>query len=194
MAARVGLDRRRVVDAAIELLEQRRHPDTLALADVAARLGVRTQSLYAHVDGAEGLRRELALRGLQTLAEQLTLAGVGRAGPDAVDAIVRAWLSFAVEHPGLYAASLRAPGDDAEVRAAIAAAMTPLELIFRSFGLNGDDAAHWYRTIFACVHGFAVLRSDGLFTMPVDPDETATRMVRMLVRGIELDAGRAATR
>jgi AcrR family transcriptional regulator len=194
MAARVGLDRRKVVDAATELLEQETDPGALALADVAARLGVRIQSLYAHVDGADGLRRELALRGLHALATRLTIAAVGRAGPDAIDAIVRAWLSFASEHPGLYAASLRAPGDDPELREAVAAAMTPLELVFRSFGLDDEDSAHWYRTVFAAVHGFVTLRRDGMFTMPVDPDETATRMIGMFVHGIEVDAGRAPTR
>jgi hypothetical protein len=30
--------------------------------------------------------------------------------------------------------------------------------------------------------------------MPVDPDETATRMIGMFVHGIEVDASRAATR
>jgi AcrR family transcriptional regulator len=193
MAARVGLDRRQVVDAATDLLEEA-GVGFPSLADVAARLGVRTQSLYAHVDGADGLRRELALRGLHALAARLTAAAVGRAGADAVDAIVRAWLAFASEHPGLYAASLRAPGDDPDLRAAVIAAMTPLEVVFRSLGLDDDDSAHWYRTIFAAVHGFATLRRDGMFTMPVDPDETASRMIGMFVHGIGVDAGAAATR
>lgn len=194
MAARVGLDRAKVVDAAAALLEQQGRFDTPALGDVAARLGVRTQSLYAHVDGADGLRRELALRGLRALAERLTAAAVARAGSDAIEAIVWAWLSFAAEHPGLYAASLRAPGADRELHDAVVAAMTPLEVVFRSMGLEADDGAHWYRTIFAAVHGFATLRRDGLFTMPVDPDETASRMIRMFVQGIEMDAGRAVPR
>jgi AcrR family transcriptional regulator len=194
MAARVGLDRRKVVDAALVLLEQEQALEAFALADVADRLGVRTQSLYAHVDGADDLRRELALYGLRALAQRLTTAAVGRAGTDAVEAIVLEWLRFAAEHPGLYDASLRAPGDDPDLRAAVGAAMAPLELVFASLGLLDGDAAHWYRTIFASVHGFATLRRDGMFTMPADPDETATRMIRLFVHGIELDAGATATR
>ncbi len=193
MAARVGLDRSMVVDTAVELLE-RRGAGSPALGEVAARLGVRTQSLYAHVDGLDGLRRELALRGLRELTSRLTAAAVGRAGPDAIDAIVRAWLGFAAEHPGLYSASLRAPGDDAELQAAVAGAMAPLQMVFRSSGLVDEDAAHWYRTIFAAVHGFATLRHDRMFTLPFDPDETATRMIAMLVHGIEADAGKRSTR
>ncbi|MBV8950297.1 MAG: WHG domain-containing protein [Actinobacteria bacterium] len=188
MAARVGLDRGRVVDVAVELVERGAAGESPVLAEVAARLGVRTQSLYAHVNGVEDLRRELALRGLRALTARLTGAAVGRAGTDALDAIARAWLSFAGEHPGLYAASLRAPGQDPELREAVAAAMAPLQAVFRSWGLADDDAAHWYRTIFAAVHGFATLRSGGMFTLPVDVDETATRMIGMFVRGVERDA------
>ena len=110
MAAPVGLDRQQVVDAGIQVLEERGRLDGVALSEVAARLGVRTQSLYAHVDGADGLRRQLALCGLRALAHELTSAAIGRAGSDAVEAIVRAYYRFANEHPGLYDASRRPPG------------------------------------------------------------------------------------
>src|SRR5690348_4791607 len=130
MGVKVGLDRDQVVAAAAELLEHDPAGAPPTLAAVAARLGVRTQSLYAHVDGAEGLRRALALLALTRLTERLRSAAIGVAGRDAVDAIVRAYLAFASRHPGLYAASMRAPGDDPELRAAIADAMEPLNLVF----------------------------------------------------------------
>jgi AcrR family transcriptional regulator len=177
VAARVGLDRDQVVDAAVDVLTERgAFP---GLAEVADRLGIRTQSLYAHVDGADGLRRELALRGLRALTERLNEAAVGRAGADAVEAIVRAWVDFAAEQPGLYAASLRPPGDDADVAAAIAAATRPLNLVFRSYGLDDETAGHWYRLIFSTVHGFSVLRAGGLLTVLGDPDETVRHAIRV---------------
>lgn len=188
MAAPVGLDRRAVVDAAADVVEGQGGLEPLPLREVASRLGVRTQSLYAHVDGADGLRRELALRGLRELADALTSAAIGRAGSDAIEAIVIAWLGFAADHPGLYAASLRPPGDDAELLAATAAATRPLDLVFASYGLDRETAAQWLRILFATVHGFALLRRDGLFTMPADPDDTVRRMVRGFAREIESDA------
>src|SRR5947209_2102734 len=114
MAAPVGLNRERVVDAALAAVRDTGDIDTVTLADVAARLGIRTQSLYTYVDGAAGLRRAIGLRGLDALAERLTDAAVGRSGGDAVEGIVRAYLEFAADEPGLYAASLVAPGDDPE--------------------------------------------------------------------------------
>ncbi|HZP28950.1 MAG TPA: TetR-like C-terminal domain-containing protein [Acidimicrobiia bacterium] len=189
MGVKVGLDRERVVAAAAELLESDPAGAPPTLATLAARLGVRTQSLYAHVDGADGLRRELALHALARLTERLRRAAIGVAGRDAIDGIVRAYVSFAAEHPGLYAASMRAPGDDPELRAAVAAAMEPLTVVFRSYGLDSAEASHWYRMVFSCVYGFAALRRAGLMTMPGDPDETLTRIVRVFGDQLERQAG-----
>ena len=190
MAARVGIDRELVIDIAVELLDAAGDVDAVPLSEVAARLGIRTQSLYAHVDGVEGLRRELALRGLDALARQLSDAAIGRAGRDALAAIVRAWLGFAAERPGLYAASLRAPGDDPDLRAAVAAAMRPLELVLHAHGLRGAAATHWLRMVFATVHGFATLRAAGLLTLPASPDQTVNRYVTMLGDQLEAETRR----
>lgn len=189
MAAPVGVDRERVVEAAVALLERRGTPDAVTLGDVAAEVGIRTQSLYAHVDGLDGLRRELALRGLGRLAGALTDAAIGRAGRDALGAIVRAWVRFAATNPGLYAASLRAPGDDADLRAAVAAATRPLEIVLRSYGLTRTAVTHWQRIIFSTVHGFATLRAGGLLTMPAAPDETVRRFVAVIADQLDAEGG-----
>jgi AcrR family transcriptional regulator len=187
LGVKVGLDREQVVAAAADLLEADAQGAPPTLAALAGRLGVRTQSLYAHVDGADGLRRELALYALGELTARLRTAGIGVAGRDAIAAIVQAYVTFATEHPGLHAASLRAPGDDAELRTAIDDAMEPLNLVFRSYGLDAEAASHWYRMVFSCIYGFAALRRDGLMTMPGDPDRTLARMVRVFSDQLELE-------
>jgi AcrR family transcriptional regulator len=189
VGTKVGLDREQVVAAAAELLEAGGSAEPPTLAALAARLGVRTQSLYAHVDGADGLRRELALFALGELTARLRTAAIGVAGRDAIAAIVEAYVSFATEHPGLYGASLRAPGDDAELRAAVAETMEPLTVVFRSYGLDADGASHWYRIVFSCVYGFAALRRDRLLTMPGDPEETLAHMVRVFSDQLERERG-----
>jgi AcrR family transcriptional regulator len=154
---------------------------------VAARVGVRTQSLYAHVDGIDGLRHALALRGHDALADRLTAAAIGRSGADAIEAIVRAYYAFAVEHPGLYDASLRPPGDDEAMIEATNAVTRPLNLVFESYGLDEAAAVHWYRIVFAGVHGLAVLQRDGLLTLPGDPEESLGRMVDAFVHQLEAE-------
>jgi AcrR family transcriptional regulator len=190
----VGLDREHVVDVAVAVLEEVGRVDGVALREVAARLGVRTQSLYAHVDGADGLRRALALRGLDALAERLTAAAIGKAGGDAIEAVVRAYVRFAQEHPGLFEASQRPPGEDADLAEAIGAVMRTLNLVFESYGLDAEAAVHWHRIVWASVYGFAVLRRDGLFTLPGDVDETLTHLIRAFVRQIEAEVSAPADR
>jgi AcrR family transcriptional regulator len=185
MAAPVGLDREQVLDAAVAVLEEQGRLDGVSLARVAARLGIRTQSLYAHVESLDGLHRALALRGLAALGERLTAAAIGRAAGDAVAAIVRAYYDFAIAHPGLYDASLRPPADDPELLAAMAAVTRPLNLVFGSYGLDEAAAVHWYRIVFAGVHGFAALQRDGLLTMPGDPEESLDHMIQAFVHQIE---------
>lgn len=185
----MGLDRDQVVDAAVAVLEVKGRVDAIALREVAQRLGVKTQSLYAHVDGVDGLRHALALRAHDALAGRLAAAAAGRSGAAAVDAIVRAYYDFAVEHPGLYDASLRPPGDDPAMVAATAAVTHPLNEVFESYGLGDAAAVHWYRIVFAGVHGLAILQRDGLLTFPGNPEDSLDRMIRAFVHGLEVEVG-----
>jgi hypothetical protein len=54
----VGLDKADVLEMAATIADEL-GSDELTLSRLAERLGVRSQSLYAHVDGQSGLRRDL---------------------------------------------------------------------------------------------------------------------------------------
>ena len=54
MAARLGISKADVIDTAFELLEETQNVQAVTMTAVAARLGIRVQSLYAHVDGTQG--------------------------------------------------------------------------------------------------------------------------------------------
>src|SRR3954467_11268302 len=99
MAARVGVARAAVLDAATAVLLDDGRLANVGLRPVADRLGVRIQSLYAHIEGVAELRRCLALRALDDLARALAESAIGRSGSDAVASIVRAYITFALEHP-----------------------------------------------------------------------------------------------
>ena len=82
---RVGLTKAAVVDAAAELVDATGREVTLA--ELASHLGIRAPSLYNHVEGQEGLRRELALRSLREMGRRVGRAAAGRAGDEAVTAV-----------------------------------------------------------------------------------------------------------
>lgn len=175
----------RVVEAAARLADEHGFAN-LTLAMLAADLGMRSQSLYAHIEGLQGLRDDLALMGHALLAEQLREAVMAKTGADALRSVVGALADFAAEHPGLYQASLRAPGESPELKAASARTMGPLTAVLESFGLSGDLLVHHYRAIWSGVHGFVTLKQAGLMSFSADVDDSYELMVSMFVHQVLL--------
>ena len=183
--ARAGLDTAAVVDAAARLVDAE-GLESLTLSRLAAVLGVRSPSLYAHVDGLENLRQRLGARGARELAEQLSHAAAGRAGSDALGAVAHAYLAYAREHPGSYAAAQRArdlQGYEDAVTAASRVADVVLAVL-RGYDLHGDDAVHGARVIRVALHGFVTLEAEGGFAIDRPLDETFERLVETLDRGL----------
>lgn len=163
------------------MIDDGRRVGDLSLGELARRLGIRPQSLYAHVDGAEGLGRAIAASALHALARDVTAASIGASGHDAAAAIVRAHLAFARDRPGLYEAALHPPGDDVELQAAVDAAGAPLTRVLDTLGLSGEAQVHWTRVLLASVYGFAVLHHTGRFSLPVDTLTSQEHLVAMLL-------------
>ncbi len=183
MGARAGLDRAAVVQAAARLADAE-GLDAVTLARLAADLGVRPPSLYSHVAGLEGLRQELAVLGAEQLGDRLTRAAVGRTGADAILAIAAAYRSFAKEHPGLYAASVRAPGPgDERLAAANQRYIDVVRAVMAPFHLDGEDLLDAMRGIRALAHGFVTLELSNGFPRALDVDQTFRHVMEMYVRG-----------
>jgi AcrR family transcriptional regulator len=179
-----GLTQEQVVERAAGLADADGF-ESLTLAALAGWLGVRTPSLYNHVDGLPDLRRRLALRGSRELAERLRDATLARGRDEGLLALATAHRAFASEHPGLYQALQQAPaaGDDERAGAA-AAALEPLLAVLRSYGMEGDDAIHASRGVRSALHGFAELERVGGFGIDLDLDESYRRLVATLGAGL----------
>jgi AcrR family transcriptional regulator len=185
---RLGLSRAEVVDAAARIADAD-GIDHVTLARVAAELGIKPPSLYNHVKSRDALLRELSLRGLRELGQALTQAAVGRSRDDALLAVSRAHRGYALEHPGLYAATIRAPDDDDHER--VEAADAPLSVVLAvlaGYGLEGEEAIHAARGLRSALHGFSSLESSGGFGMPTDREESFELMVGTLAAGISARA------
>lgn len=180
---RAGLNQSTVVRQAEQIADEVGLP-RLTLTVLADRLGVRQPSLYKHVDGLPGLRRNISVRGKIELADVLGRATVGRARGDAITAMAQAYRSWAHEHPGRYAAaqSAPAPGDteDEEASTAVVGVLTD---VLTGYGLAGDDAIDAIRFVRAVLHGFVTLEapSTGGFALPLDIDRSFDRLVRTVV-------------
>jgi AcrR family transcriptional regulator len=177
---RAGLTPQRVVEEAAAVADEG-GLDRLTLAAVAERCGVALPSLYKHVRGLDGLRRDLAVRSVRELTATLSKAAVGRAGSDALHAIADAYRAYATAHPGRYAASVRAPdAGDAEYLAAAADAIAVFTAVLAGYGITGRDAIDAIRGLRAAMHGFVALEAAGAFGMPQSVDGSYARLLDAL--------------
>ena len=181
---RRGLDRAAVVEVAAALADSE-GLEQVTFARLAELLGVRAPSLYNHVDGLDGLRRELAVRGLREMARRLGRAAIGKAGDAALVALARAYRDFARAHRGLYAAAQRAPNPaDAEWTALSGEVVGIVVAVLAGYGLEGDDAVHAVRGLRSLMHGFVSLEVAGGFGLPLDIDQSYDRLLRTFAAGL----------
>lgn len=178
MAVRAGLTTAKVVDAALELVDEQ-GVEALTLAAVAARTGVATPSLYKHIGSLGDLRGLIGLRVMEDMTRRFTETVVGRSGDEAVRALMHAYRAYVQEHPKRYAAAPMDPLHDELQRAAGLKFMELILATLRSYGLEGSDAIHATRRLRVIVHGFASIESSGGFGLPEGLDDTYDQLVRM---------------
>jgi AcrR family transcriptional regulator len=182
---RSGLDAARVVQEAARIADS----DGLAeatLARVAQSLGVRAPSLYNHVDGLPGMLRQITLLSLGELTDVMRDAAVGRSGEDALRSVARAYRAYALEHPGRYAATIRAPApDDVELVRASRRAVDVMVAVLGAWGFTGDDVLHRVRVVRSALHGFISIEAEGGFGLALSLDESFELMLQTLVAGLE---------
>jgi AcrR family transcriptional regulator len=155
----------------------------LTLAELATRLGVRQPSLYKHIDSMSGLQRSIAVRAKNQLAAALGRATVGRARDDAIVSLSHAYRTWALEHPGRYAAAqwVPTPGDS-EAEAADWASVEIVGVVLAGYHLDGDDAIDATRALRAALHGFVALERS--FVHPASIDRSFDRLVRGLATAL----------
>lgn len=177
---RMGLTHQRVVAQAAEVADEA-GLDRLTLAAIAKRLGVSLPGLYKHIDSLDSVKRDLAVLGVQELTAAMSAAAVGRSGRDALHAIARAYRSYAAAHPGLSAASVRAPDPTDEEHIAVGeAAVAVLLAALDGYRLGGSDAIDAIRVLRVVLHGFTTLEAAGGFGLPQSVAGTFARLIDSL--------------
>jgi AcrR family transcriptional regulator len=99
-----GRLREHLVDAAAELLRERGDARGLSVRAVTARAGVSPSALYLHFAGVEELLAAVLDRSFAELRRYLLAAEAAHEGDSDAQLVAmgRAYLAFALEHPGHY--------------------------------------------------------------------------------------------
>jgi len=183
--AHAKVDLLRIRQAADALANQR-GIDSLTMNDLARALRIRTPSLYSHVEGIGEVKRMLALHGLQELEREAARATIGKAGPDAVRALLNGYRNFARKNPGVYAATLPTPPpEDTEWHAAADRLTQTCLAALQGLGLRGSEVAHALRGLRSLGHGFTSLEVAGAFKGSVDRDRSFAWLTESFIAMLE---------
>jgi AcrR family transcriptional regulator len=185
MTRRAGLDKAAVIEDAVRMIDEE-GLEQLALGRLAERLGVRVPSLYNHIAGLPGLRRDLAVYCLRELLGDLTRAVMGKARSEAIFALAHAFRDYARKVPGRYALTLQAPApDDQEWQELGRQSVGVAIAVLVPYGLGEETTIHAIRSLRSIVQGFISLEMAGGFAIAIEPDVTFDWLVRLYVDGLE---------
>ncbi|BCI84258.1 TetR/AcrR family transcriptional regulator [Mycobacterium sp. SMC-18] len=169
-----------ILEQAAALVAER-GADSISLRELARAAGVSHAAPAHHFTDRRGLFTALATEGFTQLA-----AALAEAEPEFAYA-ARAYVQFALDHPGHYAVmfdKMLYDASDPDLRAAEAEAAAELTggvaTLVDPNAQNdpeGSALAAW-----SLVHGFALLTLNGAVTDP-DPVDTAERLARILFSG-----------
>jgi AcrR family transcriptional regulator len=190
VSPRAGLDRAAVTEHALAVVDAG-GPEAwqaLSLAAVAARAGVAVPSLYKHVEGLPGLRREVALRAVTELDDVVATAAATTDDPDArLRAVAHAIRDWARRRPARYQAvqgGWLSHADAGEVHATSLRAVDRLAALVAALGVPPERRVDAVRAVRAGVHGFVVLELEGGFGMSEDVGTSFAYLVDGLVAGL----------
>ncbi len=182
---RAGLTGDDVVSSAAGLADEVGYAG-VTMGLLADRLGVRSPSLYKHVDGLADLQHRLATLAMTEFGDVLGDAAQGRAGLDALTAMLTAARAYVTAHPGRYVATTGAgfDGPDDPLLVAGTRVINTIAAVLRGYGISDAEMNHAIRTIRCTLHGFAMLEASGGFQWDADPDESFDWMIGFIDRGL----------
>jgi AcrR family transcriptional regulator len=185
MSPRIGLDLQTILQAAIEIADQD-GVGAVTLATLAKKLTIRPPSLYNHIDGLPGLRKKLAVHGLNEVYNKLAQAAIGKSKDEAVHAMADAYVKFVRAHPGLYELTIGITDlDEEEIHLAGKKIVDLIIQVLNGYGLKEEEALHAVRGIRSILHGFSSLEQKGGFGLPLDLDVSLHLLIDSFLAGID---------
>lgn len=187
MKKRRLLNRETVVEMAVVMANEANSYEAVTLMALARQLDVRMPSLYSHIINLDDLRQAMAVYGLRKLLRVTREAAAGLVGQAALLAMADAYRQFALQYPGVYPLTVKAPEADDPALVALAQEFTQiLLLVFASFGLGGEMAFHAMRGYRAMLHGFVLLEANGGYRLPLSKDESFQELLSTYLAGLTI--------
>lgn len=186
-----GLTKDLILAEAVACIESTGQP-VVSLHEVARRLGVKTPSLYNHIENTKELRYEIFRYAIDKFVANQKAATQGKRRDEAVRAFAEAYHAFAVENKGLYRLIMSIPSeeDDRAKEVAIPLLETVVEIL-SDYGLEEETIAHWQRVFRAILHGFISEEDLGYFYYykSIDLNRSRDIAVQCFLDGLHAELG-----
>lgn len=183
-----GLDKEQITETAKKLIEECGY-DKFSMRQLAENLGIKTASLYAHVESMESLLTKVGILALQEQKDYQLAAIEGKHRDEAVTALSESYRSFAKGHQELYHFIMKMPiGEEEALRQAAAVVTEPAVQVLADYALTEQQKMHWQRILRGMMHGFISEEENGYFShYPVDVEESYRIAIRCLIDGLHAE-------
>jgi hypothetical protein len=158
--------------------------DKRIAADLTAEM---EQHLAEKVSTIPEMRRFLAVKGYRELRETIERDIAGKSGADALHALMLSMRRYALERPGMSAATFRnADIDVPEWREAQMQLGRVVLSVLAQIGIEGEQALHALRIMRSFVRGFVLHEMGASFLEPLEHERTYELGVRIFIEGLRV--------
>ncbi|TGK49319.1 TetR/AcrR family transcriptional regulator [Leptospira kanakyensis] len=176
------ITRELVLDAAWDLIMEVGFSE-FRLAGLAENLGIRTPSLYNHIQDLEDVRREMKRRSLAILGDKISLKlKHTNQGSERIIEFLNTYRSFAKSHRHVYPLTIESTEFDPELKPFGDRILTICMEVFR-FQTLDEVAVHRIRILRSLLHGFIVLEETGGFGRKESVEESFKKISESLESG-----------
>lgn len=187
MAAKKGLTRQSIYDAALVLVEEQGY-DQLGIQPLAKSLGVKAASLYNHITGIEDLREYLSGLSVRELCSAMEDAAEGKDSEEDLRAMAVAYRGFARQRPELYRAFIQSAHLKSDKIYAAKQMLGDVVAAHLSvYQLAQDELTHFSRAFRSTLHGFVALEAAGFFQQNANVNDSFALLLdgqRLLLNAI----------
>lgn len=161
--ARKGLDSEMIISTAAQLIEEKGYAN-FSLNELAAKLGVKTASLYNHIESIREVNSKISRLAVNRLHQLLENAIFEKNRDHALLSLATAYRNFAKDNPELYKAVIRLPSsEDDQLKESGAEVVEPIIAVLKQYALDEFDMIHLSRALRSALHGFVEMEEAGFF-------------------------------
>lgn len=182
---RVGIDKDAIISKAVELVNKV-GMEHITLKMLADNLGIKSPSLYNHINGLDDLKKQLMIYGWKQTEQRIIHAVIGVSGYDAIKAMCYAFYDYATENPGIFNVMLwynKFQSD--EMENATSELLSIIFKITKSLNLPDKYCFHLIRTFRGFLEGFFLLVNNGSFGHPLPIMASFDISINILIAGIK---------